>query len=168
MAETIDHDGELARQLDSMLARRASRVEDWASVEFQAQAGEQFRRGVLRYVAPASPDGTNPYGTIESRGFTLSCIHVPPGGEGAEHVHGDAEEAFFMLEGSLRVAIHRGGEVAYRTISALDMVVFPPGVHRSFKNVGSVPALFCVMIGSGRPQPPQYPDTSPLHGLGPR
>ncbi len=51
---------------------------------------------------------------------------LPPGAEGPEHTHHDVEEAFFVLEGQVRVGIHRGeDEAEYRTFGYRDMIVDP-------------------------------------------
>ena len=93
---------------------------------------------------------------------------LPPGAEGPEHTHHDAEEAFFVLEGEVEVGIHRDGQVEKRTLGYRDMIVVPAGVPRSLKNNGDSDALFCVIIGAQKPQVPTYPETSAMHGITPR
>ena len=90
---------------------------------------------------------------------------LPSGAEGPEHTHHDAEEAFFVLEGEVEVGIHRDGKVEKRTLGYRDMIVVPAGVPRSLKNNGDTDALFCVIIGSQKPQVPTYPETSAMHGV---
>ena len=101
-----------------------------------------------------------------SGGFTFSNMLLPPGAEGPAHTHHDVEEAFFVLEGQVKVGIHRGpDEVEYRTLGYRDMIVVPAGVTRSLKNEGDTDALFCVIIGTRKPQVPTYPEYSPLYGI---
>jgi quercetin dioxygenase-like cupin family protein len=45
------------------------------------------------------------------------------------------------------------------------MIVVPAGVARSLKNEGDTDALFCVVIGTQKPQVPTYPEHSPMHGV---
>ena len=90
---------------------------------------------------------------------------LPPGAEGPEHTHHDAEEAFFVLEGEVEVGIHRDGQIEKRTLGYRDMIVVPAGVPRSLKNNGDSNALFCVIIGAQKPQVPTYPETSAMHGI---
>lgn len=45
------------------------------------------------------------------------------------------------------------------------MIVVPAGVTRSLKNEGDTDALFCVVIGTQKPQVPTYPEYSPMHGV---
>jgi quercetin dioxygenase-like cupin family protein len=158
--------GDLAEFTDSVIATKDSREPDWDTLGFQAKAGEQFRRAQIRYVgsgATGNHDGDNRI--LPSGGFTFSNMLLPPGAEGPEHTHHDAEEAFFVLEGRVRVGVHRGEEVEYRTLGYRDMIVVPAGVARSLKNEGDTDALFCVVIGTQKPQVPTYPETSPMHGI---
>jgi quercetin dioxygenase-like cupin family protein len=151
---------------DSLILTKESRHEDWDTLGFQAKAGDQFRRAQIRYVgsgATGNHDGD--HRTIKSGGFTFSNMLLPPGAEGPEHTHHDAEEAFFVLEGEVEVGIHRDGQVVKRTLGYRDMIVVPAGVPRSLKNNGDKDALFCVVIGAQKPQVPTYPETSAMHGI---
>jgi quercetin dioxygenase-like cupin family protein len=151
---------------DSLILTKESRYEDWDTLGFQAKAGDQFRRAQIRYVgsgATGNHEGDNR--TIKSGGFTFSNMLLPPGAEGPEHTHHDAEEAFFVLEGEVEVGIHRDGQVVKRTLGYRDMIVVPAGVPRSLKNNGDKDALFCVVIGAQKPQVPTYPETSAMHGI---
>jgi len=151
---------------DSLMLTRASRHEDWDALGFQAKAGDQFRRAQIRYVGSgATGNHDNDQRIIASRGFTFSNMMLPPGAEGPEHTHHDAEEAFFVLEGEIEVGVHRDGVVEKRTLGYRDMIVVPAGVPRSLKNNGDATALFCVVIGAQKPQVPTYPETSAMHGI---
>ncbi|WP_377267987.1 cupin domain-containing protein [Peterkaempfera sp. SMS 1(5)a] len=159
-------DGDLASFTDALIATRASREPDWDALGFQAKAGDQFRRAQIRYVGSgATGNHENDSRILPSGGFTFSNMLLPPGAEGPEHTHHDAEEAFFVLEGQVRVGIHRGTDVEYRTLGYRDMIVVPAGVARSLKNEGDTDALFCVVIGTRKPQVPTYPETSAMHGI---
>ncbi|RKS76508.1 mannose-6-phosphate isomerase-like protein (cupin superfamily) [Actinomadura pelletieri DSM 43383] len=159
-------DSDLAAFTDSLILTRATRQEDWDTLGFQAKAGDQFRRAQIRYVGSgATGDHEGDRRTIPSRGFTFSNMLLPPGAEGPEHTHHDAEEAFFVLEGEIEVGIHRDGQVEKRTLGYRDMIVVPAGTPRSLKNNGGTDALFCVIIGTRKPQVPTYPETSAMHGV---
>lgn len=152
--------------VDSLILTRASREEDWDTLGFQAKAGDQFRRAQIRYVGSgATGNHDHDNRTIKSRGFTFSNMLLPPGAEGPEHTHHDAEEAFFVLEGEIEVGVHRDGAVVRRTLGYRDMIVVPAGVPRSLKNNGRTDALFCVVIGAQKPQVPTYPESSAMHGI---
>ncbi len=163
----LDYDtADLKEFTDSLVLTKSSRQEDWDTLGFQAKAGPQYRRAQIRYVgsgATGNHDDDNR--TIASRGFTFSNMLLPPGGEGPEHTHHDVEEAFFVLEGEVEVGIHKEGQVEKRVLGYRDMIVVPAGVPRSLKNIGDTDALFCVVIGTQKPQVPTYPETSPMHGI---
>jgi quercetin dioxygenase-like cupin family protein len=157
---------DLAEFTDSLVLTRASRHEDWDALGFQAKAGDRFRRAQIRYVGSgATGNHDDDRRIIASEGFTFSNMMLPPGAEGPEHTHHDAEEAFFVLEGEIEVGVHRDGKVETRTLGYRDMIVVPAGVPRSLKNNGEATALFCVIIGTRKPQVPTYPETSAMHGI---
>jgi mannose-6-phosphate isomerase-like protein (cupin superfamily) len=159
-------DADLAAFTDSIILTRATRHEDWDTLGFQAKAGARFARAQIRYVGSgATGNHEDDHRTIASRGFTFSNMLLPPGAEGPEHTHHDAEEAFFILEGEVEVGIHRDGRIEKRTLGYRDMIVVPAGVPRSLKNNGDTDALFCVIIGTRKPQIPTYPETSAMHGV---
>ncbi|MFJ9852828.1 cupin domain-containing protein [Streptomyces sp. NPDC101150] len=162
-----DNGDDLARYTDSLIATQESRVADFDTLSFQEKAGPQYRRGQIRYVGSgATGNHEGDSRIIPSGGFTFSNMLLPPGAEGPAHTHHDVEEAFFVLEGQVRVGIHRGpDEVEYRTLGYRDMIVVPAGVTRSLKNEGDTDALFCVIIGTQKPQVPSYPEYSPMHGV---
>ena len=166
MTTTYETAESLESFTDSLILTRATRHEDWDTLGFQAQAGDQFRRAQIRYVGSgATGDHEHDNRTIKSQGFTFSNMLLPPGAEGPEHTHHDAEEAFFVLEGEVEVGVHRNGEVVKRTLGYRDMIVVPAGVPRSLKNNSDGDALFAVIIGAQKPQVPSYPETSAVHGI---
>ncbi len=160
---------QLESQIDGFLASKETRREDWDTLEFQTKAGEQFRRAQIRYMGSG---GTGHHESdsriIQAEHFTFSNMFLPPGAEGPEHNHHDVEEAFFVLEGELEVRVHDvddGERSAARVLGYRDFICIPAGVPRSLKNIGDTPALFCVMLGTGKPQLPTYPPTSPMVGI---
>lgn len=166
---TEDQTDELDAMIDSFMATRESRSEDWDTLAFQTKAGEQFRRAQIRYMGSG---GTGRHEQderiIQADHFTFSNMFLPPGAEGPEHNHHDVEEAFFVLEGTIEVRIHDledGTKSVARELSYRDFIKVPAGVPRSLKNVGDTPALFCVMLGTGKPEIPSYPPTSPMVGI---
>lgn len=161
---------DLEQLIDSCLATRETRLEDWDALAFQADAkGEQFRRAQIRYVgsgATGNFDGDNRI--IPARGFTFSNMRLPAGAVGPEHTHSDVEEAFFVLEGQIDVSVHDvadGNKTATRTLGYRDIIVVPAGVPRSLANNTDEDALFCVIIGTRKPQLPTYPETSEMYGV---
>ena len=155
--------------IDSCIASRDSRYEDWDTLGFQAKAGDEFRRAQIRYVGSgATGDHETDSRIIPAGGFTFSNMRLPAGAIGPEHTHHDAEEAFFVLEGTLEVTVHDaedGTKTASRVLGYRDLIRVPAGVPRSLRNIGDTDALFCVIIGTRKPQIPTYPPTSAMHGI---
>lgn len=157
---------DLEAQIDSMLATRASRAEDWDTLKFQTKAGPEFERAQIRYMGSGGTgDHTTDQNIIQAEHFTFSNMFLPPGAAGPEHTHHDVEEAFFVLEGEIDVTIHDGEQTATRRLGYRDFICVPPGVARSLRNNGAEHAIFCVMLGAGKPQIPSYPPTSAMYGI---
>lgn len=160
---------DLEALIDSCIASRETRVEDWDTLAFQAKAGDEFRRAQVRYIGSgATGNHENDSRTLQSEHFTFSNMRLPAGGVGPEHTHHDVEEVFFVLEGTLEVAVHDvedGTKLAKRVLGYRDLIRVPAGVPRSLRNVGDTDALFCVVIGTQKPQLPTYPATSAVHGV---
>lgn len=159
----------LESQIDSFVATRESRTEDWDTLAFQTKAGDEFRRAQIRYMGSGGTGNHEADNRIlQAENFTFSNMMLPPGAEGPEHNHHDVEEAFFVLEGTLEVRVHDiedGTKSATRRLGYRDFIKIPAGVPRSLKNVGDTDALFCVMLGAAKPQLPTYPPTSPMVGI---
>jgi mannose-6-phosphate isomerase-like protein (cupin superfamily) len=159
-------EGTLDGYLDSLVLTKDSRQPDWETLAFQTKAGPQYRRAQLRYIGSgATGDHDSDSRIIPSVHFTFSNMLLPPGCEGPEHVHHDVEEVFYVVEGTIQFGVHRDGQVATRTLGPRDMLVVPPGVPRSLKNVGDTDGIICVVIGAQKPMLPTYPETSPMHGV---
>ncbi|MEU0508514.1 cupin domain-containing protein [Amycolatopsis sp. NPDC006125] len=159
----------LEELIDSCIATRESRYEDWDTLGFQAKAGEQFRRAQVRYIGSGATGNHDTDNRIlPSEHFTFSNMRLPAGAIGPEHTHHDVEEVFFVLEGALEVTVHDvedGTKTASRVLGYRDLIRVPAGVPRSLRNIGDTDALFAVIIGTQKPQLPTYPPTSPMHGV---
>lgn len=167
---SVETHADLEKLIDSCVATRETRKEDWDTLGFQAQkGGDQFRRAQIRYVGSgATGNHEGDSSIIPSNGFTFSNMRLPAGAVGPEHTHHDVEEAFFVLEGEVEVTVHDvedGTKTASRVLGYRDLVVVPAGVPRSLRNLGTDDALFCVIIGTKKPQLPTYPKTSEMYGI---
>ena len=168
--DTLQPGADLDALIDSCIASRETRYEDWDALGFQAEAGgDRFRRAQIRYVGSgATGNFDDDQRIIPSRGFTFSNMRLPSGAVGPEHTHHDVEEAFFVLEGEIDVTVHDvedGTKTATRRLGYRDIIVVPAGVPRSLANNSDEDALFCVIIGTKKPQLPTYPETSEMHGV---
>lgn len=160
---------DLEALLEESIASRETRVEDWDTLAFQAKAGDEFRRAQLRYIGSgATGNHESDQLIIPAQNFTFSNMRLPAGAAGPEHTHHDAEEVFFVLEGQIEVTLHDpqdGTKTASRTLGYRDLARVPVGIPRSLRNTGDSEAVFCVVIGTGKPQVPTYPPTSAMAGI---
>lgn len=160
---------DLDELIDSCIVSGDTRHEDWDTLAFQAKAGEQFRRAQIRYIGSGATGNHEGDGaTLPAEHFTFSNMRLPVGGVGPEHTHHDVEEVFYVLEGHLEVTVHDtedGRRTVSRELGYRDLIRVPAGVPRSLRNIGDTDALFCVVIGTRKPQLPSYPETSPMHGI---
>ncbi|GAA4834185.1 cupin domain-containing protein [Saccharopolyspora rosea] len=167
-ADTGTH-AHLEQLIDSCIASRESRHEDWDTLAFQTKAGDEFRRAQIRYIGSgATGDHETDNRILPSKHFTFSNMRLPAGAVGPEHTHHDVEEVFYVLEGRLEVTVHDvedGTKTATRELGYRDLIRVPAGVPRSLRTIGDSDALFCVIIGAQKPQLPTYPATSPMHGI---
>lgn len=157
---------DLEAAIDSMIASRDTRREDWDTLAFQTKAGPEYRRAQIRYVGSG---GTGHHEgdkrILQAEHFTFSNMLLPPGAVGPEHDHPDVEEVFFVLEGEIEVTLHDGENTASRVLGYRDLIKVPPNTPRSLRNTGETDALFIVMLGARKPQLPSYPPTSPMVGI---
>ena len=137
------------------VARFVDRVADWDA--FADARIEGFRRAQHRYIG-AGASGKGDARAIPAERFTLSIMYVPPGQGNAAHTH-PVEEAFFILEGKVKVFLEddKGGR-AETVLGKWDCISCPPDVIHGFENVGLEPAYLQVMLGRARPDLMSYAD----------
>jgi len=168
MTTTGEH-VDLDTLIDSCIVGRASREEDWDTLAFQTKAGEEYRRAQIRYIGSgATGNHSGDSATLPAEHFTFSNMRLPVGGAGPEHTHHDVEEVFYVLEGDLEVTVHDvedGTRSVSRELGYRDLIRVPAGVPRSLRNIGDTDALFCVVIGTQKPQLPTYPESSAMYGI---
>ncbi|GGK33841.1 cupin domain-containing protein [Nocardia camponoti] len=170
MSSTENAGVDLDALIDSCIASAETRYEDWDTLGFQAaKGGDRFKRAQIRYIgsgATGNHDTDN--NIIAADHFTFSNMRLPAGAVGPEHTHHDVEEVFYVLEGEIEVAVHDvedGTKKAVRTLGYRDLIRVPAGVPRSLANVSDADALFCVIIGTPKPQLPTYPPSSEMFGV---
>jgi mannose-6-phosphate isomerase-like protein (cupin superfamily) len=140
--------------MQARVGRHADKVPDWDA--FPASRGyPELDRAQIRYIgAGGSPKIDDP-GTLAPEHFTLSMVMQPVGKYGASHAH-EVEEAFLVLEGVLTVGWEWDGEVIIARAGPKDMVLHATGRPHGFKNEGFGPVLLSIMVGKGKPMPPNY------------
>ncbi len=85
----------------------------------------------------------------DAHNYHIDYIRAAPGNGAALHSH-DTEETFICLTGKWKVATGDHGEI-FVELNYLDGVVCPPGVMRSFENVGDEEALLLSILGGKNP-----------------
>jgi mannose-6-phosphate isomerase-like protein (cupin superfamily) len=147
----------LQELLHRQVARFADRVPDWDA--FADARIEGYRRAQHRFIGSGA-SGKADRRVIPAEHFTLSVMLVPPGQGNAAHTH-EVEEAFFILEGHVRVFVEDGaGGRAETILGRWDCISCPAGVIHGFENVGDEPAYLQVMLGKAQPDLMTYADTA--------
>lgn len=152
----------LAQWMASRVATRATRSYDWNALKFQADYDPKYRRAQMRYVGTGATGVGADSNTVAAEHFTFSTMILPIGAEGPLHLHEDAEEVFFVLRGKVRLIAELNGETWSMEASDRDLVSWPVGVYRGVQNIGDEEALVCIIIGSTKPETPNYPPDHPL------
>jgi mannose-6-phosphate isomerase-like protein (cupin superfamily) len=151
------------QQIDGRIARFSDRQEDWETLGFQSQVDPRFRRAQIRYIGSgATGEHADDPTIVPSEHFTLSTMLLPPGGEGPLHVHNDAEEVFFVLDGELTVIAEQDGQTLERKLGPRDLISVPTGLYRGVRNDTKLDVRMLVIIGSPKPERPDYPQDSPV------
>jgi len=75
--------------------------------------------------------------TADTPRFTLGIIAIAPGRELEAHVHGDEDDAFYILEGEMTFFF--GDEDEEAVAPPGTFVLVPPGVRHGFRNPGPGP-----------------------------
>jgi mannose-6-phosphate isomerase-like protein (cupin superfamily) len=162
---TVDSSSRLAEVVDSWIARLETRRLDWDALKFQEKVNPRYRRAQMRYVGTGATGVASDTNTVPAGHFTLSTMVLPPGAEGPLHTHHDVEEVFFVLDGQVTCYMEKDGERVERTLGPRDAISVPAGVARGERNDGSVEARMLVIVGTGKPQLPTYPENSPMYGV---
>jgi mannose-6-phosphate isomerase-like protein (cupin superfamily) len=89
--------------------------------------GEGHRVGNVEFLAR----------TADTPRFTFGIIEIAPGRELEAHVHGDEDDAFYILEGEMTFFFGAGDEEAVAPPGTF--VLVPPGVRHGFRNPGPGP-----------------------------
>ena len=75
--------------------------------------------------------------TADTPRVTLGIIEIAPGRELEAHVHGDEDDAFYILEGEMTFFF--GDEDEEAVAPPGTFVLVPPGVRHGFRNPGPGP-----------------------------
>ena len=81
-------------------------------------------------------------------GMTMTLALCPPGQGPGLHAHRQTYETFTVLKGRFEVAWNDDGSER-EVLELFDTVSFPPGVCRSFRNIGDEEGILQVIITGG-------------------
>ncbi len=141
--------------LQTQVARWSERIPDWEA--FADAKVDGYRRAQHRCIG-AGASGKSDGRHIPAEHFTLSVMFVPPGQGNAPHTH-EVEEAFFILQGKVKVFFQDAtGRRVETVLGPWDCVSCPADVVHGFENVGPEPAWLQVMLGKARPDLMSYAD----------
>src|SRR5690625_2909633 len=155
-------DRSLEEWITSQVARLEDRSYDFDALKFQADYDPKYRRAQMRYIGTGATGVSADSNTIPAANFTFSTMVLPAQCEGPLHVHDDVEEVFFMLRGSVELTVEDKGETFTTILKERDLISVPPGIYRGLYNYTQEEALMCVILGSGKPEIPTYPEDHPL------
>lgn len=82
----------------------------------------------------------------DSRYFSITYVGADPGKGAALHAH-ETIEVFIPLTGRWAAYWGAAGDKEIE-IGPQDVISFPPGVYRGFRNIGDGPAILMAIIGS--------------------
>src|SRR5215472_15664821 len=146
---------DVQEMLQRRVARFVDRVPDWDA--FADARTEGYRRAQHRFIGVGA-SGKSDVKAIPADHFTLSIVYVPPGQGNAAHTH-PVEEAFFILDGKVKVFLEDGkGGRAETVLGKWDCISCPADVIHGFENVGIEGAYLQVMLGAGQPGLMSYAD----------
>lgn len=145
---------DVASAIEAHVARYADKVFDWGA--FPASIGyPELDRAQIRYIGAGGSNKVDDPRTFKPDHFTLSIVHQPPGKYGASHSH-EVPESFTVLEGVLTVGWEWDGTVVQARLGPKDMILHAVDRPHGFRNDGVDPVKISIMVGKGRPLPPNY------------
>ena len=146
--------GSLTSRMERNVGRYADKLFDWEA--FPASKGyPELDRAQIRYIGAGGSNKVGDPRTLKPDHFTLSIVHQPVGKYGASHSH-EVAESFTVLEGILTVGWEWDREVVQARVGPKDMILHATDRPHGFRNDGVEPVQVSIMVGKGRPKPPQY------------
>ena len=141
------------------MGKRVSRFLDLIPLPIQLdktipQAGKDivYARKLLSIIGLDSSEGKTPINSgapiIGAGGITITIANCPPGQGPGLHNHLATFETFTVLEGEFLISWNDDGSEEL-TLKQYDTISIPPGVCRSFTNVGKTEGLLQVIISGG-------------------
>ena len=109
-----------------------------------------YDREVVAVIGPGVLEDPSHRPAIDATdGFNVTYVKCKPGEGNALHDH-ETAEVFIPMAGRWHMTYGDNGEFE-ATLGPYDLISFPAGVMRSFKNVSDVEALLLVIVGGNDP-----------------
>ncbi|MEM9394100.1 MAG: cupin domain-containing protein [Pseudomonadota bacterium] len=132
-------------EMQARVARyRDLRASKQAFVDTRIPEYERDIYNVIGRGVTEDPDLTPEIG--DARFFSITYVGADPGKGAALHAH-ETIEVFIPLSGRWAAYWGEDGDKEIE-IEAFDVISFPPGVYRGFRNIGESHAMLMAIIGS--------------------
>ncbi|MEK6710907.1 MAG: cupin domain-containing protein [Nitrospinota bacterium] len=140
--------------------RFAELVPNWGIHPLNHKEG--WQRASVRYIG--GPPGAEHPAPLPGWDFANGVVMAPPGNGEPLHDH-HCEECFMVWEGSFEVGWE---DITTRqrrsvTLGKYDVVRFPPGVMRGYRNAGQENGFLYFIHGAGEYQPPVFHESLRAH-----
>jgi quercetin dioxygenase-like cupin family protein len=107
----------------------------------------EYERDIYNVIGRGVTEDANLSASItDARYFSITYVGAEPGKGAALHAH-ETIEVFIPLTGRWAAYWGEKGDKEIE-IEPFDVISFPPGVYRGFRNVGDGPAMLMAIIGS--------------------
>jgi quercetin dioxygenase-like cupin family protein len=144
------------RMSDAQMGKRISRYGELKPLPIQDAAIPEKARDVIYARKLLSVIGLEDASTpinqgapiVGAAGMTMTLAVCPPGQGPGLHSHRQTYETFTVLKGRFEVRWNDDGS-GRAELGLYDTVSFPPGVCRSFRNIGNEEGILQVIITGG-------------------
>ncbi len=139
------------------MSGRIAHFDELECVPLVAESGVSTEALDLIYARTLFPvivldgDQTNAAGTapiVGAAGMTMTFAISPPGQGPSLHAHVETYETFTVLRGTFEFSWGDEGEHG-ATLGQFDVISFPPGINRAFRNVGDDEGMLQAVITGG-------------------
>lgn len=138
--------------IDISVEEMQARVARYRELEASPQAFvdtriPQYERDIYNVIGRGVTEDAGLAPSIsDSRYFSITYVGAEPGKGAALHAH-ETIEVFIPLVG--KWAAYWGAEGDKKIeIEPFDVISFPPGIYRGFRNIGDAPGMLMAIIGS--------------------
>ena len=139
----------------AQMQKRIARFRELKPLPIQNEAIPEKARDVVyarKLLSVISLETTTPINSgapiVGAAGMTMTLAVCPPGQGPGLHSHRETYETFTVLKGRFEVRWNDDGSEG-AVLELYDTISFPPGVCRSFRNIGEGEGMLQVIITGG-------------------